>query len=135
MQQLLGEKASGTDALFLHELCSQQLSSNVLMVLASTNTTSLDELAQLANQIMEVATTSISNVSASSEVDQLWAEIADIKKLVQSLLIPQAQHQHRPSPSPSILNKESCWYHQRFGSSASKCQPSCNISGNTQDSN
>ena len=94
MQQLLGEKASGTDALFLHEFCSQQLSSNVLMVLASTNTTSLDELAQLANQIMEVATTSISNVSALSEVDQLWAEIADVKKLVQSLLIPKARHQH-----------------------------------------
>ena len=106
MQQLLHEKASGTDALFLHESCLQQLPSNVLMVVASTNTISLDELAQLANQIMEVATTSISNVSASRKVDQLWEEIADIKKLVQSLLITKARHQYRPSPSPSISNKE-----------------------------
>ena len=59
MQQLLGEKASGTDASFLRELFLQQLPSNVQIVLASTNTTSLDHLAQLVDQIMEVATSSI----------------------------------------------------------------------------
>ena len=59
MQQLLGEKASGTDASFLWELFLQQVPSNVRMVLASTNTTSLDHLAQLVDQIMEVATSSI----------------------------------------------------------------------------
>ena len=111
------------------------------MVLASTNTTSLDNLAEQADQIMEVATPSISNVTTSTEVEQLRVEIADLKKLVQSLLIPKAQHQHRSpsqrqsrSPSPSIPNKESCRYHQRFVSSARKCQPPCNMSGNMQAS-
>ena len=106
------------------------------MVLASTNTTSLDNLAEQADQIMEVATPSISNVTTSTEVEQLRVEIADLKKLV-----PKAQHQHRSpsqrqsrSPSPSIPNKESCRYHQRFVSSARKCQPPCNMSGNMQAS-
>ena len=60
------------------------------MVLTSTNTTSSDNLAQLADQIMEVATPSISNVTTSTEVEQLWVEIADLKRLVQSLLTPKA---------------------------------------------
>ena len=110
------------------------------MVLASTNTTSLDDFAQLADQIIEVATPSISNVTTSTEVEQLRVEIGDLKKLVQSLLTPKARHQHRslslrqsPGPSPSP-NKESCWYHQSFGSSARKCQPPCNVSENTPGS-
>ena len=59
------------------------------MVLASANITSLDDLVQLADQIIEVATPSISNVTTSTEVEQLWVEIADLKKLVQSLLTPK----------------------------------------------
>ena len=62
------------------------------------NTTSLDDLGQLVDQIMEVTTPSISNVTASTEVEQLLVEMADLKRLVQSLLTPKAQHQHQ-SPS------------------------------------
>ena len=54
MQQLLGEKASTTDSTFLRELFLQQLPANVRMVLASTAVaTSLDQLATLADRIME----------------------------------------------------------------------------------
>ena len=56
MLQLFDEKANGTDASFLFELFFQRLPSNIPMVLASTNTTSLDILAELANQIMEIVT-------------------------------------------------------------------------------
>ena len=68
------------------------------MVLTSINTTSLDDLGQLADQIMEVTTPSISNVTASTEAEQLLVEMAEVKKLVQSLLTPKAQHKHQ-SPS------------------------------------
>ena len=64
------------------------------MVLASAITTSLDNLAQLANQIMDVATPSISNVTASTVVEQLCLVIADLKSLLQSLLTSKAQHHH-----------------------------------------
>ena len=89
MQQLNSEKASGADASFLCELFLQRLLSNVHMVLASTNITILDDLAQLAVQIIEVTTPSISNVSVSTEVEQLRMEIADQKRIVQSLLTPK----------------------------------------------
>lgn len=90
MQWLLGENTSGTDASFLRELFLQRLPSNVHIVFTSTNTTSLDDLAQLANQIMEIAIPSISNVTASIEVEQLLAKIGDLKRLVQLLLTPKA---------------------------------------------
>ena len=53
---------------------------------------------QIMDQIMEVATPLISNVTASTEVEQLYSEIADLKRLVQSLLTSKARH-HRRSPS------------------------------------
>ena len=85
---------------------------------------------QIMDQIMEVATPSISNVTA---VEQLYSEIADLKRLVQSLLTSKALHHRRspsrrqsPSPSLSRPNKETCWYRQ--------CQPPCNMSGKPQAS-
>ena len=57
MHQLLGDKASTTDSTFLRELFLQRLPANVRMVLASTpEPTSLDQLATLADKIMEAVT-------------------------------------------------------------------------------
>ena len=86
MQQLLGEKASATDATFLRELLLQHLPPNVRMVLASTDTTDLQQLAQLADKIMEVSTPTVAPFTNSTEVQTLRAEISDLRKLVESLL-------------------------------------------------
>ena len=54
MQQLLGGSASATDTSFLRELFVLCLPPNVRMVLASTNSAaSLEELAELADKVME----------------------------------------------------------------------------------
>ena len=67
IQQLLGDKANNTDGAFMRELFLQRLPSNVRMVLASTpDTGNLDNLTQLANKIMEVATPSVSSVHTST---------------------------------------------------------------------
>ena len=66
IQQLLGEIANTIDGSFLYQLFLQRFPSNVLMVLASTaDTTSIDELANLADKIMEVSmpTSSMSAIS------------------------------------------------------------------------
>ena len=81
----MGEKASTTNGSFLHGLFLQRLPSNVCMVLASiADTTSLDELASLAEKIMEVAmpTSSVSVVSQSqltSEMERLCTQISDLQ--------------------------------------------------------
>ena len=83
MQQLLGDKANNTNGAFIRELSLQLLPSNVHMVLASTpDTESLDELTQLANKIMEVATPSVSSVHTATEFEHLRLEVAELKLLI-----------------------------------------------------
>ena len=100
IQQLLGERASTTDSTFLRELFLQWLPNNVRMILASTSaTSSLDELAELADKIMDVVSPSISHIQTpppqlSAEVDQLRTEVMWLQGLVKSLA-----HHHRNRPS------------------------------------
>ena len=88
LQQLAGDMPGLTDGTFLHELFLQRLPANVRMVLASTReNTSIEELAQLADRIVEVAAPpSVSNVfTQPSELDQLKAEITSLTQVVNSL--------------------------------------------------
>ena len=88
MQQLLGDKASSTDASFLCELFLQRLPPNVRMVLASSDTTDLEKLAQLADKIVEVAIPQVSSTTHSTgnpEIGTLCSEILELKQIVASL--------------------------------------------------
>ena len=141
MQQLLGDKADSTEKSFLRELFLQRLPATVRMVLASTaETVKLDELALLADRIIEVAVPapSVGSVEASrlsDEVSQLRSEVADLRKLLQSN--PRANQRRRSqsrgrSASPAAPRApDLCWYHYRFGDNAQKCRPPCSRSGNT----
>ena len=56
------------------------------MVLASTpDTGNLEDLAQLADKVVEVAVPSVANVNASTDLQQLRQEVADLKGMLQSL--------------------------------------------------
>lgn len=129
MQQLLGDKANNTDGAFMRELFLQRLPSNVRMVLASTpDTGSLDDLAQLADKIMEVATPSVSSVHTSTEFEHLRQEVAELKMLIQTLKQPKRRY-HGCSPSPAPPRQQVlCWYHNKFGDNAKKCKPPCDKS-------
>ena len=83
IQHLLGEKANATGTCFLCELFLQKLPTNVCIILASADSKDLDDLAQIANKVMEVVHFKCSD---TTEIDQLHSEIADFKHLVQSLL-------------------------------------------------
>ena len=85
MQQLLGV----TDSTFLRELFLQRLPPNVRMVLASTKTsTTLEELAELADKVIEVATPTVAATSTPpfpqllTEIDQLRAEVQKLQTLI-----------------------------------------------------
>ena len=146
MQQLLGDTPRLPDEAFVRELFLQRLPSNVRMVLASTRQdTSLEELAQMADKIVEVATPSVSAVNnipssippqIATEMEQLRSEVASLTSLVKSI----TQHRRSPSPnfrrrqSPSRSSTDLCWYHQRYGDFARKCIEPCSKSGNAMAS-
>ena len=148
IHQLLGEHASTTDSTFIWELFLQRFPSNVRMILASTSTTSsLNELAELADKILDVSVPSVSAVQRpppppqlTAEVDQLHAEVTRLQELVKSLTPHQRSSNRRPqtprftpphSPSyrsPSAAARQTCWYHCKYGASARKCNPPCDMS-------
>ena len=126
MEQLLGDKARTTDGAFLRELFLQRLPQNVRMVLASTaDTGNLDDVAQLADKIMKVATPSLSiaAVSTPSELECLRSEVAELKSILQGFQSSKRSSSRRsPSPAPRrqppSLSPEFCWYHTKFGDNA-----------------
>ena len=140
MEQLLGDKARTTDGAFLRELFLQRLPQNVRMVLASTaDTGNLDDVAQLADKIMEVATPSLSiaAVNTPSELECLRSEVAELKSMLQGFQSSKRSSSRRsPSPAPQrqppSLSPELCWYHTKFGDNARKCKPPCKKAGNSE---
>jgi hypothetical protein len=158
IQQLLGEQVTTTDSAFLRELC---LPSNVRMILAPTsNSSSLVELAELADKIMDVASPTVSGIQQeqlpppqlSAGVDQLRAEVTRLQGLVESLTTQQQplyQRRNRTpsrrpptprSPSPHSPSRSAtpppstsmiCWYHLKYGESAKRCKKPCEWSNLT----
>ena len=142
MQQLLGDHLGPSlDNAFLKELFLQRLPANVRMVLASADaTTDLPKLAEMADKVIEVATppTVAAMTTQVSEVQQLKEEIARLTELVSSLTQrrpgrsrSRTRSLSRPqSPAPDQQTSQSsekiCWYHNRFGTAAKKCQQPCN---------
>ena len=115
------------------------------MVLASTrNDTPINDLAQLADKIMEVAIPEVAAVSVQpnpSEIESLRAEIIDLKQQLNSLKkvsrrarSPYRRRSTSPAPPPQQSSDTICWYHRTFGDSANKCQSPCSYQGNTQAS-
>ena len=102
MQQLLGDSAA-TSGPLLRELFLQHLPPNVRMVLASSgDAKSLDELATLADKVLDAAPTSMASIAQpppSREVDDLRIEVASMKEVVASLLLGDRSTRYR-SPSP-----------------------------------
>ena len=155
MQQLLGDRPGMTDESFLRELFLQRLPPNVRMVLASTSdTTSLTQLADLADKVMEVATPtgSVSGVTAAplaTEIERLSEQVSRLQTTVQQLArsrsssrsnIRPSRRSHTPSPHPSDTSapdddsSDLCWYHRKFGDRAQRCRSPCARKSNSQAS-
>lgn len=153
MQQLLGDRPGLMDASFLKELFLQRLPHNVRMVLASTpDSTTLENLAELADKIIEVAAPpSVGAVSAptvaavntslgqTTEVEHLRADVTRLTKLVHELARPGTRpssrssvRSSRRSPTPPTTTDPLCWYHQKFGDQAQNCRSPCTWSSKGQ---
>ncbi|XP_064467870.1 uncharacterized protein LOC135378706 [Ornithodoros turicata] len=160
MKQLLGEGSNASTDSFLRELFLQRLPKNVQMVLASTHNLGIEELASLADAVMEVAspaTMTLDSVQApqvdappsvppfpdaNSNFATLSQQVAHLTQLVAALSTrsrspsPRRQRFRSRNRSPRHRSPGSrdrnglCWYHHRFGQEARHCFQPCAWSGN-----
>ena len=87
MQQLLGDTPGITDGSFIRELFLQRLPANVRMVLASTSdSVSLNELAQLADKIVEVSApqsaSTVCSSNLSDKVEKLKGQLTNLRNTI-----------------------------------------------------
>ena len=151
MEQLLGDRP-GIDTSLLRQLFLQKLPPNVRMVLASTTDgTSLSNLAEMADKMVEVAGPFVAPVSVPrpgspppappAEVEQLRTQVSRLGKLVQDLAHSRSRSSSKqlrrsryrsptPTPSPNTPPGSLCWYHSKFGDRAQRCQSPCTWSSN-----
>ena len=142
IQQLLGNMAGTVDPTLLRELFLQRLPTNVRMVITpSAGALSLDQLAQLADRIVEASPTptiATTNTTAqlTDQVSELTRRLEDLStqmsKSVRSFRRPRSRSpgpRRRRAHTP-VADDNLCWYHRKFGDDAKKCQPPCQKSGN-----
>lgn len=132
---------------FLRTIWVSRLSHGIQTVLAGQPmSSSIDDLADLADRIHELATPSPSVASTSqpqanpgSALDALTREVAELRKQFERLSSERSSRSYsRPSRSPyrrsgsgsqrSQSNYKRfpyCWFHSKFGDKASKCVTPC----------
>ena len=153
MHQLLGGQKIETG--ILRQLFLQRLPPNIRLILASTSdSTTVDDLAILADRLVETQVPTISQVLPSSEMQDLKEQLSQLTKQVSSLQVqlerqrsrsrPRSRGQprnrgHAANSNPARVHPDSttssithCWYHARFGDQAHKCVSPCSYSDDHQ---
>lgn len=128
---------------FLRTMWVSRLSHGIQTVLASQPATSaIDDLADLADRVHELALPSLSVASTSqagSALDALTREVAELRVQVKKLTSERDSRSrsrttgssHRRSVSRSKRSQSNyrkyplCWYHGKFGEKASRCVSPC----------
>ena len=146
IQRLLGD--SVVDETILRNLFLLRLPVFIRTSLAAMQDKPLSQLVQIADTLVEIATPSIAALrptprtqSTCESCTRLARELEHIQSKLLALeeaVKPQTQlrvaRTRSPSPYPMVSSspsrQEVCWYHDRFGSKATKCQPPCKFSLN-----
>ncbi|CAN7979358.1 unnamed protein product [Ixodes persulcatus] len=149
MRQLMGTAAID-DSIF--QSCSYSASpSNAPMILTTSTGVPLDALAELADKILEHASSSfeaptltITEVTPrDTQLQRLQAQVDILTLLLtENLHVPRPRRQTHRSPSRQCRSSDSrehgnttCWYHAQYGAEARKCCPPCSFTGNSLSNN
>lgn len=116
---------------FLKSLWLRQLPINVQSILAA-HTGSLNEMAQLADKIVEVGQPSSSGAFSvtnyEATIATLTNKVADLESKLNSRQ-SRSPHRNRSKSSrrseSEVKKFDKCWYHRKFGDDATKCRPPC----------
>ncbi|XP_071824414.1 uncharacterized protein [Apostichopus japonicus] len=141
MQQLLGGKK--LEESILKQLFLQRLPTNVQLVLASSSEdVKVEQIAELADKILEVATPTVNAVATTtpevSNIQRLEQHVGRLSRQLEDLSMRLNRQQSRSRSSSrkrrdSPAASEICWYHRTYGDKAQKCRQPC--SENTEASN
>lgn len=136
---------------FLKTIWTSRLPHGVQTVLAGQPSTStIDDLADLADRVHDLATSTprvaaVSEAVPSSVLGELKKEIAELRRQMQSLVSsdrsgraryqsssrPRSRSSSRQRSNSNYRKFPMCWYHNKFGDKASKCNQPCDFkSGN-----
>lgn len=143
----------------LRTIWSSRLPNDMQAILSTQQTLSLDQLADLADNINATykngGTQHVSEASQNptpaeerlySMITQMFAELRaemndSVKREISAVQRTgrstdrttnhhHSQPRNRSSSRKRSFNSEFCWYHNRFGANARKCTPPCTFSGN-----
>ncbi|KAF5396875.1 hypothetical protein PHET_09976 [Paragonimus heterotremus] len=94
----------------------------------------IDQLASIADGILDVQTSAVNSIQPATPNDQLHEQLTALIEQVSQLRFSRTNkldhfikgHSHQPSRSLSPRqNDRSCWYHQKFDHLVHKCTPPC----------
>ncbi|XP_064463893.1 uncharacterized protein LOC135375112 [Ornithodoros turicata] len=146
LQYRLGDKAATIDSAVLREIFLHRLSSNVRVALAAARSLPLNGFPELADSVVDIAPPLVAALPApvdtvTTDVGLLSQEVSKLTELVAHLMdqTRPARRSRSPRPSvwrpqrspspprryPSPVNPALCWYHQRFGHRARRCEHPC----------
>lgn len=145
MRQLIG--TATIDDSILRELFLQRLPTNARMILTTSTGVPLDALAELADKILENASSTFEAPTLTiteltprdTQLQRLQAQVDKLTQLfTENLHVPRPRRQTYRSPSRQRRSSHSrehdntiCWYHAQFGAQAHKCCPPCSFTGNS----
>lgn len=158
MRQLVNDSRYVNDQV-MKELFFQQMPVNIKLILVSLGTLNLEQIADVADRILE-STPGSSIVAVKKSIERNYVSTPEVNTVLISLVDKLSslverldsgdrsrncsrhanfqQHGHsrknsksrQPSESPKILRN--CWYHHRFGNGARKCISPCDFSKNEE---
>lgn len=159
LRQMRGLASGRITDEFLRILWLQRMPSNVQQILSASPEPDLENLAKLADHIMEYSVPGVNSINTADKsnndvcidkqecsknlIDTISKLSIEVSKLRESLNRDSKGRSHIRSRSRSPTKRHSndnsqttdtlCWYHRTFGQNAHKCHPPCNyLQGNDQ---
>ncbi|XP_068631415.1 uncharacterized protein [Battus philenor] len=152
LRRLKSLAGSGVPDDLLRTLWASRLPSSVQPIIASQAKMTLDEVAELADQVLDAVspTSQVAGISGtssggSSEIAALTRQVQVLTEKVDRMSRSKSKNRNfskrRGRSSASSTRSHSnyrkfpiCWYHSKFADSANKCVKPCDFTGNAKGS-
>jgi hypothetical protein len=132
LKQLRGKNKTAIPDELPKHIFLQRLPHAAQVALTIADKADLDQMAIVADKIMAISPTTIAATETAPSETSIRQEMKEFKRSITREVegIRTSQRQRKPKEG----EKEICWYHQRFGASATKCREPCSYQGNGQGS-